>query len=198
MTTMLKLDNVTLICLTNRDFEGHKRAMELSSVGIEWGAKKIIWDDTIKDIDDWNRNMIYDLTDYVQTDFAMVFHADGYVIRPDLWKDKWLQYDWCSSPWPLPQDSISYKTPSGRLIRVGNSVSLRSKKLLDLPRKLGLEFKPFHGNTNEDGKLCVEWRDILEENGCKFMPFEEAIYFGKEAPLPENEGVDTFLFHKYE
>jgi len=29
------------------------------------------------------------------------------------------------------------------------------------------------------------------------MPFEEAVYFGKEAELPENKDIPTFLFHTH-
>lgn len=192
---MLKLDNVTLIALTNRDFDEHKKAMNISSLGIEWGAKKIIWDDTIKDINDWNYKMIFELHNYVQTDYAMVIHADGYVINPSIWNDEWLNWDYIGAPWPLPKDDYSYRTPEGELIRVGNSVSLRSKRLLELPSKLGLEWKSYYGNTNEDGFLCVHNRKILEEIDCKFAPLEVAKHFSKEHDIPENDGLQTFAFH---
>lgn len=195
MKFMLKLPQVTLIALTNKDFEGHKKALELSSVGIEWGARKIIWDDTIKDIDDWNRKIIYELTDYVKTDFAMVIHADGYVINPSLWNPDWLNYDYIGAPWPLPKDYYSYKTPNGELVRVGNSVSLRSKRILDLPRELGLDWKEYYGNTNEDGFLCVHNRDVLKANGIKFAPLEVAKHFSKEHEIDENKDLSTFAFH---
>lgn len=191
----LELPNVTLIALTNRDFKGHKEALDKSSEGIEWGAKKIIWDESITGIDSWNYKMIFELTNYVQTEFAMVIHADGYVIRPDLWNPDWLKYDYIGAPWPLPQDDYSYKTPNGELIRVGNSVSLRSKKILDLPRQLGLEWKSYYGNTNEDGFLCVHNRDILMEHGCTFAPLDVAKHFSREHEIEENKGLSTFAFH---
>lgn len=192
----LELSNVTLIALTNRDFKGHKKALDKSSVGIEWGARKIIWDESITGIDSWNYKMIYELTDYVQTDFAMVIHADGYVINPSLWNPDWLNYDYIGAPWPLPQDDYSYRTPEGELIRVGNSVSLRSKRILDLPRQLGLEWKSYYGNTNEDGFLCVHNRDILSANGIKFADIDVAKHFSREHSIPENEGLETFAFHQ--
>lgn len=192
---MLKLPNVTLICLTNKDFEGHKRALDLSSEGIEWGSRKIIWDATMTSIDDWNKKMIYELHNYVQTDFAMVIHADGYVIRPDLWRDEWLQYDYIGAPWPLPNDAFSYRDPTGNLIRVGNSVSLRSKRLLRLPTELGLPWRSYYGNTNEDGFLCCHNKQILEENGCRFAEIDEAVHFSKEWEIEENKGIETFAFH---
>lgn len=191
----LKLPQVTLICLTGKDLEAHEQAVEKSCKDIEFGAVKIIYDKTIKNIDNWNYKIIYDLWRYVDTDFALLIHPDGYVINPSCWKDEWLNYDWCSSPWPLPTDEYSYKSESGKLQRVGNSVGIRSKKLMKLVATR--PWKSYYGNTNEDGFICCHNREWLESQGCKFMPFDEAIYFGKEALLPENENINTFLFHKF-
>lgn len=193
---MLKLPNVTLIALTNRDFEGHKRALEKSSEEIEWGARKIIWDENIKDIDDWNYKIIYELHNYVDTDFAMLIHADGYVINPQAWKDEFLDYDFIGAPWPPPENNYSYRTPENEIIRVGNSVSIRSKRILELPSKLGLEWKSYYGNTNEDGFLCVHNRQKLIGQGIRFAPIEVAKYFSKEHDIPENKGIETFAFHQ--
>lgn len=192
---MLNLPNVTLVALTSLDWEGHKEALDKSSEGIEWGAKKIIWDETIKSIDDWNYNIIYELHNYISTDYAMLIHADGYVIDPDAWDDSFLEFDYVGAPWPLPNDTYSYRTPVGELVRVGNSVSLRSKKILELPGKLGLEWKSYHGNTNEDGFLTCHNRDVLKEHGIKFAPIEIAKSFSREHDMPENEGIKTFAFH---
>lgn len=194
-TTMLKLPRVTLVALTNRDFEGHKKALDKSSEGIEWGARKLIWDESITDINEWNRKMIYELHNYVQTDFAMVIHADGHVIRPEKWRNEWLQYDFIGAPWPLPHDRFSYRDPLGKLQRVGNSVSLRSKRILGLPTALNLPWRAYYGYTNEDGFLCCHNRQILEENGCRFAPLEEAVHFSKEHEIEENKGIETFAFH---
>ena len=195
---MLKLPNITLIALTNLKFNEHKEALDKASEGIEWGARKIIWDESIKSIDDWNYKIIFELHNYVQTDFAFLFHADGYPIRPEKWMDSFLDYDFIGAPWPLPNDSFSYRTPEGGLVRVGNSVGLRSKRLLELPAQLGLEWKSYYGNTNEDGFLCVHNRKILEENGVKFAPLEVAKYFSKEIEIPENKDIETFAFHQVE
>lgn len=192
---MLELPNCTLIALTNKDFEGHKKALEASSEGILWGARKIIWDESITSIDDWNYKIIYELHRYVHTDYAFLFHADGYVINPGAWDESWLTYDYIGAPWPLPQDDYSYKTPAGELVRVGNSVSLRSKRILELPSKLGLEWKSYYGNTNEDGFLCVHNRKRLMDEGIRFAPLDAAIHFSREHDIQENEGITTFAFH---
>lgn len=193
---MLQLPEVTLICLTNRDFEGHKKALDKSCEGIEWGAVKLIWDEKITGIDEWNRKIIYELGNYVDTEFAMLVHADGYVINPAAWKDEFLTYDYIGAPWPLPTDGYSYRTPNRELVRVGNSVSLRSKRILDLPRRLKLEWKAYYGNTNEDGFLTCHNRDILKKHGCTFADIDIAKYFSKEHEIPENQGIETFAFHQ--
>jgi hypothetical protein len=195
---MLNLPDITLIALTNKDYEGHKKALDESSKGITWGARKIIWDEDITSIDEWNRKMVYELHHYVQTPFAMVIHADGYVINPEAWRPEWLGYDYIGAPWPLPRDNFSYRDPLGNLVRVGNSVSLRSKRILELPSRLNLPWRSYYGYTNEDGFLTCHNRQILEANGIRYSPFEEAIHFSKEAPLPENQGIETFAFHHYD
>lgn len=191
----LKLPQVTLIALTNKDFEGHKKAIDKSCEGIEFGAVKLIWDEKCTSIDEWNRKIIYELNDYVATDFALLTHADGYVIRPDLWRDEFLSYDYVGAPWPLPTDNYSYRTPEGEIVRVGNSVSLRSKKLLAAPRELNLPWHSYFGNTNEDGFLCVHNRKTLAEHGIKFAPLEVAVHFSKEHEIAENKDLETFAFH---
>lgn len=192
---MLAIPNATLICLTNKDKEGHLNALNKSCEGIEWGAVKLIWDEDITGIDEWNRKMVYELHRYVETDFAMVIHADGYVIDPSCWRDEFLSYDYIGAPWPLPQDDFSYRTPSGEIVRVGNSVSLRSRRLLRLPSELGIPWQSFYGNTNEDGFLCVHHRDLLMAHGVHYAPLEVARHFSREHTITENAGLPTFAFH---
>lgn len=194
---MLKLPQVTLIALTDYKFDEHQRAAEKACEEIEWGDVKIIYDRGINhDVNNWNRKIIYDLHKYVDTDFAFLFHADGYPINPKAWQDRFLDFDYIGAPWPLPNDNYSYRTQGGEVIRVGNSVGIRSKRILELPSKLNLEWKSYYGNTNEDGFLCVHNRRLLEENGIKFAPLDVAKYFSREFDIPENEGIETFAFHQ--
>ena len=196
ITSMLELPQITLIALTNKDYEGHEKAARLASEEIKWGGVKIIVDGKIKSIDDWNYKIIYELHHYVQTPFALLFHADGYPIHPSAWRDEFLDYDYIGAPWPLPQDSYSYRDETGELYRVGNSVSIRSKRILELPSSLRLPWRSYYGNTNEDGFLCVHNRKILEAHGCRYAPLDCARYFSREHSIPENEGIEkTFAFH---
>lgn len=189
----IKLPDVTLICLTNKDFDGHKTAIDISCSGIEFGAVKLIWDEKCTSIDEWNRKIIQDLYKYVDTSHALLIHPDGHVICPQLWNPKWLELDYIGAPWPLPTDDYSYRDEEGEIQRVGNSVSLRSRKLME--RVAQFPWKPYYGNTNEDGFISVHHRKELEKEGFKFADLERAVYFSKEHTIPENEDIKTFAFH---
>lgn len=190
---MIFLPEITIIALTNKGFTEHASAIGYSSEGITYGATKIIMDNDCNSIDEWNRKIIYELPKYVFTSHALLIHADGYVKHPELWNPEWLNYDYIGAPWPLPQDDYSYRSESGKIQRVGNSVSLRSKKLMDLIATR--PWKAYYGNTNEDGFICCHNREWLESQGCKFAPLEVAVHFSKEHEVPENVGLKTFAFH---
>src|SRR3990167_11294478 len=103
------IPDVTLICLAGGGFLEHQLALLRSSADIDFGAVKMVYDHNIKSIDDWNFKIVYELHRYVLTSHALLIHADGYVINPDLWNPDWLQYDYIGAPWPLPRDDYSYR-----------------------------------------------------------------------------------------
>ena len=207
---MLNLDNVTLIAITSVKLDRTIKALEYSSKGIEFGAiklvshekpeglpKKIIHEmcPKMSDIDEWNFAAIYELPKHVDTDFCLLIHDDGFVVSPSSWRDEFLDYDYIGAPFPLPQDDFSFRDINGDLIRVGNSVSIRSKRLLDLPLELNLEWKPFHGYYNEDGFICVNYRHKYLDAGMRFADIDIAKYFSHEKELPETQGIVPFAFH---
>jgi hypothetical protein len=209
---MLKLPNVTLIAMTSVRIPETVKALEYSCREIEFGAVKIASDvkpDDLPDyiqheytekssnINEWNYNIIYNLSKHVNTEFCILIHDNGFVVNPDSWKDEFLNYDYIGAPWPMPTDNFSYRDINGNIIRQGNSVSLRSKKLLDIPIKLKLEWKPFYGYTNEDGFICVNYRHKYLEEGCKFADIDVAKYFSHESMIPEIQGIKPFAFHNY-
>lgn len=195
---MIKLPQVTLVAMTGIDYkiQEHIDAIRKSNKEIEFAEVKLIQSDLITDINSWNKAIIYDLSKYIETDYALLIHHDGYVINPDCWNPDWFNYDYIGAPWPLPQDDFSYRDRDGILQRVGNSVSLRSKRLMDLANERQIPWMGFHGCTNEDGFICVNYRHIYEEAGMKFAPLEVAKYFSKEHEIPENKNIKTFAFHQ--
>lgn len=206
---MLNLDNVTLVSMSSVNMNGTINALRKSMNDINYKSVKLITNhninltdievckiDEIHNINQYSYNMIYKLSDYVDTDFALIIQADGFVINPSAWMDEFLKYDYIGAPFPSPIDSFSYRDINNKIFRVGNGgFSLRSKKLIDLPNKISLEWKPFHGFYNEDGFICAMNRHIYEENGCFFAPVDIAKYFSHESDIPENLDVSPFGFH---
>lgn len=193
---MIELPQVTLVAITGSGYktQDHVDALEYSMRGIKFGDVKLIEEQHINDIESWNKAVIYDLPKYISTDYCLLVHHDGYVVNPASWQDGWLRYDYIGAPWPLPTDDFSYRDEYGEIVRVGNSVSLRSKKLMDLIAMR--EWKLYYGFSNEDGFICCHNRKWLESQGCKFAPLDVAKYFSKEWEIPENVGLETFAFHQ--
>lgn len=196
---MLNLPQVTLVALGSKNIEGMFRALEYSSRKISFGSVKLITEIECKTIDEWNHAIIYDLRKYIDTPFCLLVHPDGFVVNPESWLDEFLRWDYVGAPWPYPKDSYSYRDGAGNVVRVGNSVSLRSQKILNLPYELEFLWRSYYGNTNEDGFLCCHNRIELEYHGVKFAPIEVAKYFSRELDIPENADVDKpFCFHMHD
>jgi hypothetical protein len=209
---MVNLENVTLIALTSVKLEQTVKALEYSCNGIKFGQVKLVSDikpdnlpkyitheftNKMSNIDEWNYAAIYELGKHVDTEFAILIHDDGFIVNPELWRDDFLNYDYIGAPWPIPNDNFSFLDINGELIRCGNSVSLRSKKLIDLPVKLNMKWESFHGYYNEDGFICVNNRHIYKEHGMKFADINVAKYFSHETMVSEIEGITPFAFHKW-
>lgn len=214
MEKSLKLPDVTLIAVTSVKIYETIKALTYSMRDIEFGEvvlvthrkplglpKGITYKHTekITDIDKFNYLMAYELGSYVNTDYIILVHYDGFIVHPEMWRNEFLQYDYIGSPWPLPTaEHSTYYDEDGNVCRVGNSVSLRSKRLLEYPKKAGLEWKPAaDGFYNEDIFLCCMNKVRIEKAGMKFAPIGVARLFGREHTIPETEGVTPFLFHKW-
>jgi hypothetical protein len=208
---MLDLKNITLIALTSVRIPQTIKALEHSSRAIDFGAIKLVSDikpvlpksiqyayvDRMSNIDEWNYAAIYKLGEYIDTEFAILIHDDGFIVNPYMWRSEFFEYDYIGAPWPIPTDDYSYRDIDGNLIRVGNSVSLRSKRLIDLPVKEKIGWGYFHGNCNEDGFICVNRRHLYKEHGMKFADIEVAKYFSHETMIPEIRGIEPFAFHRH-
>ncbi len=211
----LSLPNVTLAAMTSVNVYETIRALEYSMRGISFGdvvlithrkplslPKGIRYSHTSKldNIDKFNYKMVYELGEHIHTEFALIVHADGFVVHPESWQDAFLDYDYIGSPWPLPQNDYSYRDAKGEIVRVGNSVSIRSRRLMDFPAQAGLKWEKIEKEDeyNEDIFLCCKYRKEIEAAGMRFAPIEVAKYFGHEHMIPEIMDVEKpFLFHKW-
>ena len=215
---MHSIPDVTLLILADIDIPDAVYAINKSCEGIEWGAAKFLgskgkpegldpqvtYEETypIQSINDFNFYCIYNLAKHCDTSHLLLIHPDGYVIRPHLWDDAWLEYDYIGAPWR--DDPTAYLDPWGKNQRVGNGgFSLRSKKLLEVPANVEVPWEVNVGDFykhmnaglyNEDGNICVHNRHIFEAQGCKFAPVSVASKFAREETLPDSE-KETFGFH---
>jgi len=140
----------------------------------------------------YNEFVAMRLGDFVDTDYFLLVQNDGYITDVTQWDDRFLTYDYIGAPWP-PKTHYS----AGKEIRVGNGgFSLRSRRLMRAPRKLGLTFSDMGtGFWHEDGFLCVHNRQLMEDYGIKFAPVDIAAKFSTELKVPET--TQSFGKHKY-
>lgn len=135
---------------------------------------------------DYSRFVLYELGNYINSDFCIIVHADGYITNADKWDDNFLNYDYIGSPWRKVGDGYDSR-------RVGNGgFSLRSKKLLEYCKQMDCRL-----NSNEDILICKVYGAALEKVGIKFAPIEVAAKFSQEEVLDDIE-VDVrecFGFH---
>lgn len=205
---MINLDNITIVSVAGIRAQKALKAIQYSCKGINYGACKLFTPESLKDdkieiinidnmnYEQYNHFIVYELYKFINTDYVLIIQDDGFVINPDKWDNKFLEYDYIGAPFGLPQDDFSYRDAFGNIVRVGNGgFSLRTKKILQLATSLNLKWEPFHGYYNEDGFFVCKNRHIYEEHGFKFAPIEVAAHFSYEVPLPENRGITTFGFH---
>jgi len=209
---MKNLPTVTLVAVDCTDrIKGTIQAMLFSMLKINFGEAKLLSHekpnclppeiqfekiDKISNINEYNEFMFLNLGQHIDTPACITVQDHAYVIHPEVWDDEWLQYDYCGAPWKWMKNS--YVANNGEHIRQGNGgFSLRSKKLVDLPKKMGWELREEQGWLNEDGNLNCYWRREMLEQGIKYAPVEVAALFAYENPVPENANSDlTFGFHR--
>lgn len=210
---MLELPQVTVVAMAGVNVFATVKALAYSSKEIKFGRVLLISHERpwylpagidfepttkTKDIYEWCHKIIYDLHRYIRTDYAILVHNDGFIVNPEQWREEFLKYDYIGAPWPVPAPTDnSYRDVRGNLIRVGNSVSLRSKRIMELPSELGVPWPPREGAFHEDGFLCCNIRHLLQEKGTKFAPLDVAKYFSHETMIPEIAGIKPFAFHKW-
>ena len=198
MDNKLNLPNVEIISINTHNPIASAKAIEYSSKHITF-AKKTLFSPTklnitgIHDViippfssrEEYSIFCIQHLYKYIETEYVLMIHDDGFVINPHLWTDDFLQYDYIGAPWPGGPE-----TPSSG--RVGNGgFTLRSKKLLN-------EIKDFtETDVNEDWLIGIIKRELLLGKGIKFASVEVAMKFSLELPVAECEYnlENTFGFH---
>lgn len=209
---MRYLNNITLVAVATQYVEETVQAIEYSLKNLSYQSVKLISHynpkpqskdyefiqvSPFKNVGEWGKYVVYELYKHIDTKHILLIHADGFVVNPNSWNDDFLDYDYIGAPWPLPNDDFSFRDVNGNIVRVGNSVSLRSHRLLSFPSKHNIPWEDTYGYFHEDGFICTKIKHLIEAEGMRFAPLEIAVKFSHEYPLPETTGIKPFVFHKW-
>jgi tetratricopeptide (TPR) repeat protein len=109
----------------------------------------------IKSIEEYSRFVMKSLSQYVDTQFALVTQWDGYVINAGAWSDEFLAFDYVGARWP---EDVVENMGYPAAYNVGNGgFSLRSDIFL------GAGTDPHLAKTHpEDTHMCCTYRPYLE------------------------------------
>lgn len=137
---------------------------------------------------DQNTCWINEMPKLITCDHVLSIHWDGFIVRPELWDDSWLQYDWIGAPWPL----ANLPNPEHRVGCGG--FCLFSKRMCHAWSKM------IDPKDSIDWNLGAVRRKEFEDLGMKFAPLDVAMKFAKECDcddldFPENS---SFGFHSFQ
>ena len=192
---MISLPEITLCCIDTRFPELGFEAVTRSCREISFGEVIFVTNhdftvpdngitrlrvhriDNIVDIETYSTFMIKRLAGLVSTSHCLVIQWDGFVIHPEGWDRRFLDYDYIGSPWLTKEGPI-----------VGNGgFSLRSSRLLE-----ALTYDEIVPHHPEDDCICVTNRKLLESaHDIVFAPAEIARSFSFEFTAYERQ----FGFH---
>lgn len=192
-----KLDDVTLVQVDCVDVERAKKSLDYSTRKLSFkrvilftdkeykhGDYDVVRIPTINNVLEYCNFVCIELSKYITTSFVLITQYDGFVIRPDLWTDKFLEYDYVGAPWPL---AYFKKKPANM---VGNGgFSLRSQKCL---KEFAELYEP---NRNEDWFFCINKYEECKERGVRFADFDVARLFSYEHKCSRYSMEDSFGFH---
>jgi Protein of unknown function (DUF5672) len=191
----IRLDGVSLVCIETRRPQlammALKRCMrridfrECLLLGSKAGSAHMsdsiehVAIPPIANVAEYSRFMVRNFGNYFSGSHALLVQWDGFIIHPECWDDRFLEYDYIGAPWHA----------LGNVVGNGG-FSLRSKRLVKALQQLDMpETHP------EDYQICVRHRNELESRfGIRFAPPEIAIRFSWEAVEPTQP---SFGFHGF-
>jgi len=147
------------------------------------GNKNVIAIPAIKSHQDYANFKIKRLHEYVETSHVLIIEHDGFVLNPDAWDDRFLEYDYIGAPWCY---NDGYNVGNG-------GFSLRSRRLLEVLRSDHIRHV-----YPEDHVIGRTYRRYLERSGMKFAPESLAHRFAIEGNIKYGWSWDgQFGFHSY-
>jgi len=120
------------------------------------------------------------IVEYINTDYCLIVHDDGFIINPHLWDDAFLKYDYIGAPWYVGQNrGLTWIKDHHNFVGNGG-FCLRSKKFLIEAKKLSQHYTE-NNNTPEDLWLCSNNYFNLIDCGIIFADLNTARKFSTEA-----------------
>ncbi len=191
---MIELPQVTVVCITTKDYGDSIAAIDKTLKQIK-PARVIYFSDVehqsdqfewieipkFRNVNGYNHWVVKNLYHYIKTDYILLIQHDGFVLDGSAWREEFLQYDYIGAKW-------GYK--DGR--NVGNGgFSLRSTRLHKV-----LATDPMIEITSPEDEIIGRlYRGYLEKsNGIKYAPESVADQFSFECTPPNQK---TFGFHQH-
>ena len=212
MKKKIELPNVTLLAITSTEADMCQLSLKISLTNIKFGSAKLICSSLpkkkypdieyvsvspITNVNEYNRIIIEDLHKYFKTSHCLIVQADSFVVNSDLWKDKFLEYDYIGGPWPnkiqINQNLVLHleKNPVGN-----GGFSLRSRKLVETTAKINFDSLEF-SLKSEDIIICHYLYEKMVDSGISFAPAKLAAQFSMENEdhLYGQDVTTVFGFH---
>lgn len=194
---MLELPDVTLVLVETREHDLGQMALEECERHCRFGDVVVFTDRPsqfmtrgrrIVTVDDWPTKLgwsqcfWYDVPQHVYTSHSLGIQWDSWVVRPDLWKPEFLDYDYIGAPWWYTDG-----------LNVGNGgFCIRSTALLRYIYKNRARFPCI--TDLDDDLYSRKYRIYLEALGFRWAPEIIAKDFAFECVrYPADH--ETFGFH---
>lgn len=206
---MITLSDVTLVIVEPHQPDLAVKVLDVCTIGMSFGSTKLLTASKptrsckhelfrIPEFtyDEYNKFVVYNLIEAVDTPFCILCQTDGFILNPNRWTDEFYNWDYIGAKWDVNRLAYSCQWISPELKTggpaamnpVGNGgFSWRSRKLL----QLGSECKTtFQGP--EDAFICNNNRAYFESNGIRYAPASIADIWSQD-PLIDKKS--TFGFH---
>jgi len=141
----------------------------------------------ITNMTDYSLYFIRELYKCFSTNFCMTTHEDGFIVNPDSWTNKFLEYDYIGAPWKFL--GTRFRDKNGDPAIGNGGFSLRSKKVCEYVSKNYLMI-----NDNED-KYFSNCADCSKPANIKYPPVNLALQFSQETLLDKN--IKPLGFHNF-
>ena len=188
---MIDLKNITLVAIGSTKIEYTLKAIDICKKYANFYDIKYLTDvDTehtvkinkLNSIKDYDYFVVKQLPKYIDSDYVLTVHWDGFIVNPDSWTDKFFEYDYIGAPWPW-MNSIC-----------GNGgFCLKSQKFLYAQQNIFFNMPEI--KEPDDLTLCLYFKQDFLAMGCQYAPPDIAYKFSTEHGGYNN--YNSFGFHDF-